>query len=77
MPLLSAAAKVVVLTVEGGTVPGPSGEQVARHLVRNDIDANAITVGQDGRLVGEAMKRSGGQADAQAVREMLASRLRS
>ncbi len=55
MPLLAAASKVVVLTVEGGTVPGPSGVQVAQHLARNDIDANAITVGQDGRLVGEAI----------------------
>lgn len=64
MPMLSTASKVVVLTVEGGTVPGPSGEQVARHLVRNDIDANAITVGQDGRLVGEAMLAEAGMIGA-------------
>ncbi len=60
MPLLAAASKVVVLTVEGGTVPGPNGVQVAQHLVRNDINANAITVGQDGRLVGEAMLAEAG-----------------
>ena len=60
MPLLAGASKVVVLTVEGGTVPGPSGVQVAEHLVRNGIDANAITVGQDGRLVGEAILAEAG-----------------
>ena len=60
MPLLVGASKVVVLTVEGGTVPGPSGVQVAEHLVRNGIDANAITVGQDGRLVGEAILAEAG-----------------
>ena len=44
MPLLHRAKKVIVLTVEGGTVPGPSGEQVVTQLVRNDINASARTV---------------------------------
>ena len=32
MPLLEKAKKVTVLTVEGGTVPGPSGAELARQL---------------------------------------------
>ena len=60
MPLLKHAERVTVLTVEGGTVPGPSGVQVAEHLVRNGIHANAITVGQDGCLVGEAILAEAG-----------------
>lgn len=44
MPLLARAKRVVVLTVEGGTVPGPSADQVATHLVRNGVKAEAKTV---------------------------------
>ena len=44
MPLLHQADKVIVLAVENGSVPGPSNEQVARYLVRNDIPASAKTV---------------------------------
>ena len=32
LPLLKRANRVVVLTVQGGTVPGPTGEQLARYL---------------------------------------------
>ena len=32
MPLLRNASRVTVLTVVGGTVPGPTGEQLARYL---------------------------------------------
>ena len=55
MPFLSGAKKVVVLTVEGGTVPGPGPDQVAEHLVRNGIKAEAKTVQTQGRSVGEAI----------------------
>jgi nucleotide-binding universal stress UspA family protein len=44
MPLLARAKRVVVLTVEGGTVPGPSCDQVAAHLTRNGVKAEAKTV---------------------------------
>ena len=37
MPLLQKAARVTVLTVEGGTVPGPTGEQLAQYLERNGV----------------------------------------
>ncbi|MFQ5760924.1 MAG: universal stress protein, partial [Acidiferrobacterales bacterium] len=44
MSLLQATEKVVVLTVQGGTVPGPDAEQVTRHLVHNDINAQTKIV---------------------------------
>ncbi len=55
MPFLSEAATVVVLTVEGGTVPGPSGEEVANHLNRNGIKAEARLVQPEGRTTGVAL----------------------
>ena len=56
MPLLQKADRVTVLTVTGGTaVPGPSAEQLIRHLHCNAIKAEALTVGLDGRSTGEAI----------------------
>ena len=56
MPLLQKADRVTVLTVTGGTaVPGPSAEQLIRHLDCNAIKAEALTVGLDGRSTGEAI----------------------
>jgi nucleotide-binding universal stress UspA family protein len=43
MPLLKTAKRVTVLTVEGATVPGPTGEQIARYLQLNGIAAQAVT----------------------------------
>ena len=55
MPLLQRASRVVVLTVEGGTVPGPTGEQLARYLARNGVQAEPITVTPAGRSTGETI----------------------
>ncbi len=56
MPLLQRASRVVVLTVEGGTVPGPTGEQLASYLQRNGVPSEPITVTpQDGQSTGEAI----------------------
>jgi nucleotide-binding universal stress UspA family protein len=55
MSLLSRASKVLVLTVEGGTVPGPSSDQVASHLRRNGVKAEAKTVQMEGRTSGQAI----------------------
>jgi nucleotide-binding universal stress UspA family protein len=49
MPLLQKAARVTVLTVEGGTVPGPTGEQLAQYLERNGVRSEPITVAPKGR----------------------------
>jgi nucleotide-binding universal stress UspA family protein len=54
MPLLQRSDKVVVLSVEGGSIPGPSSEQVATQLVRNGINATAKTVPLTGS-VGESI----------------------
>src|SRR5471030_3066591 len=44
LPLLRLADKVTVLTVEGGTTTGPSGEEAALHLRRNGVKATSLTV---------------------------------
>jgi nucleotide-binding universal stress UspA family protein len=55
MPVLRTATEVTVLTVEGGTTPGPTGEEAARHLRMNGIKAAAITVSPGTRSTGEAI----------------------
>lgn len=55
MPFLLRAQSVVVLTVEGWGVPGPSAEQMTAHLVRNTIPATTRRVEPEGRSVGEAI----------------------
>jgi nucleotide-binding universal stress UspA family protein len=44
MPLLRLAERVTILTVEGSTVAGPSGLELARSLAMNGIVADPITV---------------------------------
>ncbi len=44
MPFLTRAEAVTVLTAEGGTVPGPTGEELARSLQAHGIPAEARTV---------------------------------
>jgi nucleotide-binding universal stress UspA family protein len=44
MPLLRLAERITILTVEGATVAGPSGVELARSLKMNGIDAEPITV---------------------------------
>ncbi len=44
MPLLRLAQRVTICTVEGATVAGPSGEQLARTLKMNGINAETITL---------------------------------
>jgi nucleotide-binding universal stress UspA family protein len=55
MPLLQRASRVVVLTVQGGTVPGPSGEQLASSLRRNGVSCETITAATNGRSTGEVI----------------------
>ena len=55
MPFLERAESVVVLTVEGWQVPGPSGDQVSAHLQRNGVKASARNVVSGSRTVGEAI----------------------
>jgi nucleotide-binding universal stress UspA family protein len=55
VPLLAKAKEVVVLSVEDGMVPGPSGAEMARYLHRNDIAAAAKTIRAGDRPVGGAI----------------------
>jgi len=55
LPLVRLADKVTVLTVEGGTVPGPSGEDVAAHLRRHCPTVEAVTAQPGGRSTGETI----------------------
>lgn len=54
MSLLERASRVVVLTVEGGMVPGPTGEQLARCLQRNGIAAEPFSPRMKKQSAGEA-----------------------
>jgi nucleotide-binding universal stress UspA family protein len=55
MPLLARAQRVVVLAVEGVSVPGPEAAQVALQLRRNGIPAESREVEAGGRGGGEAI----------------------
>lgn len=55
MPFLLRAERVTILTIEGGTVPGPAGEEVVRSLYRHGIEATATTVSAGRRQIGEAI----------------------
>lgn len=55
MPLLRAAKQVTVLTVEGGTVPGPPGAKLVDTLERHGIKATAVTLPLGRRTSGETI----------------------
>ncbi|WP_406855378.1 universal stress protein [Alsobacter sp. KACC 23698] len=55
MPILAQSRRIRVLTVEGGNTPGPSGEDLVRHLRQNGVEADAVTVTPTGRTIGEAI----------------------
>jgi len=54
-PFLHKAQRVVVLEVEGGSVPGPSGEELARSLRINGIEAEKMLAKPDRRTAGEVI----------------------
>ncbi len=55
MPLLRLAERVTICTVEGATVAGPSGEQMARALRLNGITAETMTLKPSKRGAGETL----------------------
>jgi nucleotide-binding universal stress UspA family protein len=55
MPLLHCAERVTILTVEGATVAGPSGEDMARTLAINGIAAEPITMAAGKAGAGETI----------------------
>ena len=54
-PLIKRAEHVIVQVVEGVGVPGPSGADVARHLERNGIASEVVTVQRGSRSPGAAI----------------------
>jgi nucleotide-binding universal stress UspA family protein len=55
-PILRLAERITILTVEGATVAGPSGEQMARSLKMNGIAAETVTMKPVGkRSAGETI----------------------
>lgn len=56
-PILKQARRVLVLTVEGGAVPGPSGEEMARSLRLNGIACEAVTLPDASGSSGEVILR--------------------
>jgi nucleotide-binding universal stress UspA family protein len=52
MPVLLKAHRVVVLTVKGATVEGPSGEEIAAMLRLHEVPATALTQDDDRRSPG-------------------------
>ena len=55
MPFLTQAETVVVLSVEDGMVPGPSGSEIALGLLRNGIAARTQQIRAGERAVGAAI----------------------
>lgn len=55
MAVLQQARRVTVLTVEEGTVPGPSGAELARMLRIDGIEAEPVTISAKSKTAGEAI----------------------
>ncbi|MBI3435244.1 MAG: universal stress protein [Proteobacteria bacterium] len=56
MPLIERAARVTLLTVEGGVEsPGPPATEALRGLRRGGVDAELLSVGLDGASTGEVI----------------------
>jgi nucleotide-binding universal stress UspA family protein len=55
MPLLRLAERVTILTVEGATVAGPSGAEMARSLAMNGIAADTLTISPGKVSAGETI----------------------
>jgi nucleotide-binding universal stress UspA family protein len=64
MPFLEQAEQVLVLSVDEGMVPGPSGQQVAQGLARNRVAARSRHVQAQGRSVGAAILAEAAAAGA-------------
>lgn len=54
-PFLAQAKRVIVLSVEGGSVPGPSAPDITASLKRSGVAAETSQIRPDGRSVGEAI----------------------
>ena len=55
MPILRKAKAVTILTIEGLTVPGPTGAQCRDWLAANGITARELSMGNGGKKPGEVL----------------------
>lgn len=55
MPLLKQAKTVTIMTIEGLTVAGPSGQEAHNWLTANGVNAREVTIGNEGRKPGEVL----------------------
>ena len=67
LPVLRQARRVVVLTVEGAAVPGPSGEEVALYLRRNGVTCEAVSVGRGDRSTGKTILEEAAKIDSDLI----------
>ncbi len=67
MPWIEKAERVLVLTVEGGTVAGPSGSELRRMLAAHGITADELSVSPDKGSVGERIRKEAREFGADLV----------
>ncbi len=67
MPILRLARRITILTVEGSTVAGPSGVEMARSLAMNGIAAEPITLTAGKRSAGEAILAKAEELDCDLI----------
>src|SRR5579862_8185295 len=68
MPLLRLAERVTILTVEGATVAGPSGAEMARSLAMHGISAENITIAPPGKAsAGETILKKAAELDCDLI----------
>ena len=67
MPLLARAKRVVIMTIEVPSTPGPSGTLLAKTLARHGIAAEALPVEQRAANEGPAILRKAAEAGADLI----------
>lgn len=55
MPILLQSKQLTVIAIEGWSVPGPDGEQMVKHLLRNGIQTSLRNATLDGRTPGQTI----------------------
>ncbi len=55
LPFLHAAGDVLVLEVDGGSVPGPDAQDLRTYLTRHGISSQSKTLAQDGAETGQVI----------------------
>ena len=67
MPFLERAQEVTIVTVTTGAKPGPSPQDMARHLAWHSIDAGVKEIAPDYRTVGEVLLAEAEEAGSDLV----------